>query len=89
MRCPGRLGGCRRVPVYFTRFGASSIAINFDVLHVKATQLAAAGREVLVCVDRKTIRPKPLPPDLVKVLAPFVMNEEGARRHLGLPEEAT
>lgn len=81
---PARLDDCLRVAVYFTRFGTSSIAINFDVLHVGAAQLAAAGREVLVCVDRKTMRPKPLPPDLLKLLQPFAMNQEEARRHLGL-----
>ena len=63
----------------------SSIAISFDVLHVKAAQLAAAGREVLVCVDRKTMRPNPLPPDLLKLLQPFALSEGEARRHLGLP----
>ncbi|MBI2073187.1 MAG: acyl-CoA thioesterase [Gemmatimonadetes bacterium] len=81
---PARLDDCLRVAAYFTRFGTSSIAINFDVLHVGAAQLAAAGREVLVCVDRKTMRPKPLPPDLLKLLQPFAMNQEEARRHLGL-----
>lgn len=82
---PARLDDCLRVAVYFPRFGTSSITINFDVLHVKAAQLAAAGREVLVCVDRKTMRPKPLPPDLLKLLQPFALSEGEARRHLGLP----
>ncbi len=81
---PARLDDCLRVAVYFTRFGASSIGINFDVLHVPAAQLAAAGREVLVCVDRKTMRPKPLPPDLLRLLQPFAMHQDEARRHLGL-----
>lgn len=82
---PARLDDCLRVAVYFTRFGTSSLGINFDVLQVKAAQLAAAGREVLVCVDRKTMRPRPLPADLRKLLQPFAMSEADARRHLGLP----
>lgn len=82
---PARLDDCLRVAVYFTRFGTSSIAINFDVLQVEAAQLAAAGREVLVCVDRKTMRPRPLPADLRKLLQPFAMSEAAARRHLSLP----
>jgi YbgC/YbaW family acyl-CoA thioester hydrolase len=82
---PARLDDRLRVAVYFTRFGTSSIAVSFDVLHVKAAQLAAAGREALVCVDRKTMRPNPLPPDLLKLLQPFALSEGEARRHLGLP----
>lgn len=81
---PARLDDCLRVGVYFTRFGTSSIGINFDVLHVKGAQLAAAGREVLVCVDRKTMRPQPLPPELRGLLQPFALDENAARRHLGL-----
>ena len=82
---PARLDDCLRVAAYFTRFGTSSLGINFDVLQVEAAQLAAAGREVLVCVDRKTMRPKPLPADLRKLLQPFAMSEVDACRHLGLP----
>lgn len=85
---PARLDDCLRVAVYLTRFGTSSIGINFDVLHVEATQLAAVGREVLVCVDRKTMRPKPLPSDLRSLLQPFAMGEAAARRHLGLAPSA-
>jgi YbgC/YbaW family acyl-CoA thioester hydrolase len=81
---PARLDDCLRVAVYFTRFGTSSIGINFDVLHVEAKQLAAAGREVLVCVDRGSMRPQPLPDDLRALLLPFAMDQEAARRHLGL-----
>lgn len=81
---PARLDDRLRVAVYFTRFGASSLAISFDVLHLGAGQLAAAGHEVLVCTDRETLRPMPLPPDLLRLLAPFRMEEAEARRQLGL-----
>lgn len=85
---PARLDDCLRVAAYFTRFGTSSIGINFDVLHVKARQLAAAGSEVLVCVDRKALRPRALPADLRRVLEPFAMREEDARRVIGLASGA-
>src|SRR3990170_1297052 len=85
---PARLDDRLRVAVYFTRFGTSSIAINFDVLHAKAIQLAAAAREGLVCVDRGTKRAKPLPADLVGLLQPFALSEAAARRHLGLAPAA-
>jgi YbgC/YbaW family acyl-CoA thioester hydrolase len=81
---PARLDDCLRVAAYFTRFGTSSIGINFDVLHVKTRQLAATGNEVLVCVDRKALRPRALPPELRRVLEPFAMREADARRVIGL-----
>jgi acyl-CoA thioester hydrolase len=81
---PARLDDCLRVGVYFTRFGVSSIGISFDVLHVGAGQLAAAGREVLVCVDRETMRPRPLPVPLRDLLQPFLVDQDAARRHVGL-----
>jgi len=85
---PARLDDCLRVGVYFTRFGTSSLGISFDVLHVKAGQLAAAGQEVLVCVDRRTMRPTPLPGQLRVLLQPFVLDQPAARRHLGLVPDA-
>jgi acyl-CoA thioester hydrolase len=81
---PARLDDCLRVAAYFTRFGTSSIGINFDVLHVAAGELAAAGREVLVCVDRKRMRPRPLPAELRQVLEPFALSEGSAREQLGV-----
>ena len=86
---PARLDDRLRVAVYFTRFGTSSISITFDVLHVQAVRLAAAGREVLVCVDRKTMRPKPLPADLLTLLQPFALTEGEARHHLAAPGVAS
>lgn len=81
---PARLDDQLRVATYFTRFGTSSIGIAFDVLHLGAMRLAAAGREVLVCTDRKTLRPTPIPPELRAALQPFRMSEVEARRALGL-----
>src|SRR5437868_12708656 len=43
---PARLDDRLRVAAYFTRFGNSSIAINFDVVVTAAQRLAAAGHEV-------------------------------------------
>jgi acyl-CoA thioester hydrolase len=81
---PARLDDCLRVAAYFTRFGKTSIGINFDVLHVRAGQLAAAGHEVLVCVDRRGMRPRLLPPELRRVLQPFAMSEAEARTDVGI-----
>lgn len=86
---PARLDDTLRVAAYFTRFGTTSLHINFDVLHVDAGALAAVGQEVLVCADRSTARPKPLPAELRRILEPFVLSAEDARRHLDLRVGAT
>jgi len=39
---------------------------------------------VLVCTTRDTLKPTPLPPDLVELLRPYCMTEEDARRALGI-----
>lgn len=81
---PARLDDALRVAGYFTRFGTSSISINFDVLHLGAGRLAAAGQVVLVCTSRRELRPQPLPEELQALLDPFAMSEEEARSHLGI-----
>ena len=81
---PARLDDRLQVAAYFTKFGTSSLRINFDVLHVAAGQLAAAGHEVLVCVDREALRPQPLPSELRDVFAPFAFTESAARQQLGI-----
>ena len=79
---PARLDDRLRVATYFTRFGRSSVTINFDVLHVDAGRVAATGHEVLVCTDRATLRPVPLPAELRRLLDPFTLTVEEARRTL-------
>ena len=81
---PARLDDRLRVAAYFLRFGNTSIAINFDVVHVGANQLAAAGHEVLVCTSRESLSPEPIPAELRGHLEPFVMTPEEARQALGL-----
>lgn len=79
---PARLDDCLRVAVYVARFGTSSLRLNFDVLHVGARTLAAAGHEVLVSTDRDGLKPRPLPEELRAMLEPFSLGEEEARRLL-------
>jgi YbgC/YbaW family acyl-CoA thioester hydrolase len=83
---PARLDDRLRVAAYFTRFGTSSIGINFDVVVTKARRLAATAHEVLVCTDRKTLKSRPLPPELRRLLEPFTCTETAARAQLGLTE---
>ncbi len=81
---PARLDDQLSVGVYFTRFGTSSIHVNFDVVHKRAGVLAAAGREVLVSTARDSLRPVPIPAELRAYFEPHLMEEAQARRELGV-----
>jgi YbgC/YbaW family acyl-CoA thioester hydrolase len=84
---PARLDDQLRVAAYVPRVGTSSVTLQFDVVHRGSGRLAASGHEVLVSTDRKTMRPRPLPPELERALDPFVLNEHDARAQLGLAFE--
>ena len=47
---------------------------------VMHAEFHASAYQVLVCVEKSTFRKKPLPPDVVRLLEPFVMPCEEARR---------
>jgi len=83
-RYPPRLDDRLRVAAYFTKFGTSSIFINFDVLHLEAQRLAAVGHEVLVCTSRDTLESQPLPAELRTLLAPYALSKVAARTSMGL-----
>ena len=85
---PARLDDCLRVAVYFTRFGTSSISVSFDVLHVGAGRLAATAHEVLVCTDRESLKPRPLPADFRRALEAYVSTQAVAFQLLGLQPES-
>jgi acyl-CoA thioester hydrolase len=85
---PARLDDRLRVAVYVSRFGGSSLTLNFDVLHVGARRLCAAAREVLVCTDRGTMRPRPLPPDVRVLLERCAFTTGEVREYVGLVARA-
>ena len=76
---PARLDDRLRVVTYVSRFGTTSLTLNFDVWHLDASRLAAAAREVLVCTDRVSLVPTPVPAALRSALAPFFFSEQVAR----------
>lgn len=84
---PARLDDRLRVAAYVGRVGTTSMTLNFDVLRdgPPPPSLGAAGWMVLVCVDRKSLRPKPLPAAVVRALAPHTLTPEAARAVLGVP----
>jgi len=81
---PAKLDDRLRVAAYVGRVGKTSMTLNFDVLRAGADGLAAAGWMVLVCTDRRELRPRPLPPGLLAALAPHTLPTEAARRTLGV-----
>jgi acyl-CoA thioesterase FadM len=81
---PPRLDDRLRVATYVGRVGNTSMTLNFDVLRDGTPALAAAGWMVLVCVDRRGLRPRPLPPGLLTALAPHTLPLAAARAALGV-----
>lgn len=76
---PARLDDRLRVVAYVSRFGRTSLTLSFDVWHLESGRIAASAREVLVCTDRTTLRPVPIPPALRDPLGPFAFTEAAAR----------
>ena len=85
---PARLDDRLRVATYVGRIGTTSLTLNFDVFRGTGPALTAAGWMVLVCVDRKQLKPRPLPAGLVEALAPHTLSLTAARAQLGAASPA-
>jgi acyl-CoA thioester hydrolase len=85
---PARLDDRLRVAAYIGHFGRSSLTLSFDVLHADARRLCAAAREVLVCTDRQTLEPRPLPPEVRALLVQCAFTDAEVREHLGVMARA-
>src|SRR5438445_550252 len=72
---PARLDDRLRVATYVGRVGSRSMTLNFDVLRDDTPALGAAGWMVLVCVDRRRLKPRPLPAGVVAALAPLTSGD--------------
>ncbi len=83
---PARLDNRLRVAAYVGRVGTKSMTLNFDVLRDGRSGLVAAGWMVLVCVDRKSLKPRPLPSGILAALAPHTLSPAAARAALGVAE---
>jgi len=81
---PARLDDRLRVAAYVGRVGTKSLTLNFDVLRDDPPGLGASGYQVLVCVERAGLTPRPLPPQMVDALAPYTLTLEAARAQLGV-----
>ncbi len=67
------------VLTYFSRVGNTSVTINFDVMDADRGALHATAYQVLVCVSRENLVKRPLPPEVVTAIGPYVMTPEEAR----------
>lgn len=81
---PARLDDRLRVAAYVGKVGNTSMTLNFDVLRADRPDLMAAGWMVLVCTDRRELKPRPLPAGLRDALAPHTLPVEAARQILGV-----
>ena len=85
---PARLDDRLRIAAYVGKVGNKSLTLHFDVLRTNTASLGAAGWMVLVCVDRKQLKPRPLPAGLIRALAPHTLSPETARSALGVQTSA-
>lgn len=85
---PARLDDRLRIAAYVGKVGTKSLTLHFDVLRADTIALGAAGWMVLVCVDRKRLKPRPLPAGLIQALAPHTLSPESARSALGVAPSA-
>src|SRR5574341_2976 len=76
---PARLDDRLQVAAYVSRVGTTSLQLKFDVLLGEPARLGAAAWQVIVCVDRRTMRPRPIPEAIVSALAPHTLSEDAAR----------
>jgi acyl-CoA thioester hydrolase len=88
-RYPARLDDRLRVVTYVSHFGRTSLTLAFDVVHHGAGRLTAAGHEVLVCTERASLAPLPVPGALRAALTPFAFSAPAARAAIGLGSEVT
>jgi YbgC/YbaW family acyl-CoA thioester hydrolase len=81
---PARLDDRLRIAAYVGKVGTKSLTLHFDVLRPDVSVLSAAGWMVLVCVDRKRLKPTPLPSGLIAALARHTLSPDAARQSLGV-----
>src|SRR2546425_6713540 len=80
---PARLDDRLRIAAYVGKVGTRSLTLHFDVLRPDVSALGAAGWMVLGCVDRKRLKPTPLPARLISSLPPHTLSPQAARKALG------
>ena len=84
---PPRLDDHLAVAAYIGRVGRTSMTIEFEVVRRPDGTHCADGHMVLVCVDRKALKPCPIPQGFITQLAPFTLTRAEARRQLGIAQD--
>jgi YbgC/YbaW family acyl-CoA thioester hydrolase len=83
---PARLDDRLGVAAYVGLVGTTSLRLNFDVLLGAPARLGAAAWQVVVCVDRGTLRPQPIPEGIRAALEAHTLSVDAARAALGVRE---
>lgn len=68
---PAELDEAVAVQSWFAKIGRTSITMRFDVYRASDRTHRASGALTVVCVERETIRPKPLPEEVKAMLKRF------------------
>lgn len=77
---PAFLDDRLEVAIRVGRVGRSSLRLDFEVVRDDAERVrTASGDVVLVAIDRKRLKPRPLPAELIEALAPFTVPAAGDR----------
>ena len=69
---PAKLDERLRVRAAVKRLGTTSVTLVFDVENAAAEKIADC-EIVLVCVDKESFKPRPLPEELRSALSPFLI----------------
>jgi YbgC/YbaW family acyl-CoA thioester hydrolase len=76
---PARLDDLLAVRAYVLRVGRTSLTLGFDFVDAASGAPRASAELVVVCVDRERLAPFPLPDELRRGVAPFVMTAAEVR----------
>ena len=68
---PAELDEAVAVQGWFAKIGTSSITMRFEVYRASDRAHRASGALTVVCVERETVRPKPLPDEVKAMLKRF------------------
>jgi len=70
---PAELDEAVVVQGWFAKIGTSSITMRFEVYRASDRAHRASGVLTVVCVERETVRPKPLPEEVKTMLMRFAV----------------
>ena len=73
---PAELDEAVVVQAWFAKIGRTSITMRFEVYRASDRTHRASAALTVVCVDRETVRPNPLPEEVKEMLKRFAAPEQ-------------